>query len=160
MSENPKLIMLVGVPGSGKSTWREKNAGSDMVILSSDDILEEYANKEDITYSESFNKYAKKANKEMFERANKAFKQGKSVIWDQTNLTPKSRKSKLKNVPDYYEKVAVVFDTPNEKILKDRLNSEERIQTGKFIPDHVLRNMINNITSPSKEEGFDKIKYA
>jgi len=160
MTGHPTLFMLVGVPGSGKSTWRKKNTDSNMVVISSDDILEEYAQEEGITYSKSFNKYAKQANKEMFERANKAFKENKSVVWDQTNLTSKSRKSKLKNVPKNYKKVAIVFDKPDEKTLNDRLNSEERVQSGKHIPDHVLKNMINNITSPTKDEGFDVIKYA
>jgi tRNA uridine 5-carbamoylmethylation protein Kti12 len=50
----------------------------------------------------------------------------------------------------------VVFKTPNEIELARRLAS----RPGKNIPDHVIRDMIDNYEAPTREEGFTEIRYA
>lgn len=157
----PKLIMLVGGPGTGKSTWirqfKARNPEEDWVIVSSDDILDELGAIDGISYQDAFSKYASFANKEMFRRAEKAIQSGSNVIWDQTNLNRKSRKKKLGMFPDSYEKEAVVF-VVSEAEIKRRLKKREE-EVGKHIPPHVVKNMAASYQPPSKEEGFSKIKY-
>ena len=148
----PKLYMLIGVPASGKSTWREQHAG-DAVIVSTDDILEQTAAARGATYNEVFKENIKFATQLADERAREAFSAGKDVIWDQTNLTPKSRKSKLALVPDDYEKIAVVFLTPEDEEWQRRLD-----RPGKSIPQNILMGMRDSMVFPDPEEGFGRIE--
>ena len=85
-------------------------------------------------------------------RAKHAFATDEDVIWDQTNLTPKSRKSKLDMVPDHYERIAVVFPTPDEAEWQRRLD-----RPGKSIPQHILMGMRDSMKLPTEEEGFHEI---
>ena len=148
----PKFTMLIGVPASGKSTWREANAG-DAVIISSDDIIDQTAAAQGRTYNEVFKENIKFATQLVEERAKAAFADGKDVVWDQTNLTPKSRKPKLSLVPEYYEKIAVYFPTPEEGEWRRRLDSREV----KNIPENILMGMNSSLTTPDETEGFDTV---
>ena len=148
----PTLYMLVGVPASGKSTWAKNNRDS-ALVASSDDYIEQQAEKLGTTYSDVFDKFIKAANTHAIETARKAFSDKLDLIWDQTNLTKTGRRNKLKMVPKDYKKVAVFFPTPHEDVLKKRLGSRQ----GKTIPDYVVTSMIKTIEKPTKDEGFDDI---
>lgn len=153
-----ELIMLVGLPGSGKSTYIKKiNKDNDYVVISSDDILEELANLDGTDYNRAFAKHANFAGKEMFRRAESAIKNGDKIIWDQTNMNVKNRKRKLGMFPETYVKRAVVFSIDDAE-LNRRLKQRER-ETGKKIPDHVIKNMAASYQAPSRAEGFSKIEY-
>lgn len=151
MSNKPRFYMLVGVPGSGKSTFIKKFMSTDFVILSTDDFIEQKAAQEKKTYSQVFQRYIKAATQNLNQSLLKAIQEKKSIIWDQTNLTVANRKKKLDQIPDFYEKIAVYFKIPHD--LKERLAS----RPGKNIPDDVMKNMINTIEKPSKNEGFSQI---
>ena len=150
----PTIYMLIGVPASGKSTWVEKNKGNSLVI-SSDDLIEEYAKSQGKTYNEVFKEQIKVANKIMLEHAEAAFAADQDVIWDQTNLTKKSRASKLAIVPKHYRKDAVFFATPLEEEWQRRLNSRH----GKSIPAHILDSMVEMLEMPDSSEGWNIIEY-
>ena len=146
----PNLYMLVGVPGSGKSTWI-KNNKHDAVVLSTDNYIERYAMKTGKTYNDMFKELIDVATNEMGRDLEYAVKNNRDIIWDQTNLTVKSRKGKLNKIPKDYKKVAVYFSVPKD--LRDRLAS----RPGKTIPEPVIISMINQLQPPTKEEGFDEI---
>jgi predicted kinase len=147
------LYMLVGVPGSGKSTWIEsQNWSRNCVHLSSDKFIEEYAFSVGKTYNEVFDEYVKTATQLLTKRAITTNVSETDAIWDQTNLTVKSRSSKLKLFP-CYRKIAVVFSTPDTAELARRLAS----RPGKSISDAVIASMTSIFQMPSEEEGFDEI---
>ncbi len=151
----PNLYMLVGEPGCGKSYWTERNAAKlDAVVISSDIILYEHMERDNISYQEAFEEYMGDSMKEMKIRAREAINQGKNIIWDQTNTTVKSRSRKLKQF-DGYHKTAVFFNI-DPYVVDERLALREA-ETGKHIPDFVMKNFRKIFVSPSKEEGFDKI---
>lgn len=154
----PKYIMLIGLPGSGKSTWIKnflKNEKEKYVVISSDDIIEELGNLEGLNYKEAFSKYASIAMKEMYRRLKAAITNKANIIHDQTNLNVKSRRDKLSLLTPDYEREAIVFSV-SEKELKNRLDKREK-ETGKHIPDQVIKSMKNSFQAPTKEEGFTKI---
>ena len=145
--------MLVGIPGSGKSTWVSNQSwASKCVYLSSDKFIEEYAVSVNKTYNEVFNEYVKTATQRLNKQAITANVAESDAIWDQTNMSIKSRKDKLKLFP-CYKKIAVVFSNPDDEELARRLAS----RPGKHISDAVIKSMINNFQMPTVEEGFDEI---
>lgn len=153
-----KLFVLVGVPGSGKSTWVNNQVWSnDCTVVSTDEFVEDYAKEVGSTYSEVFEDYMPTAVKLMADKVVRAREMGRDIIWDQTSTTPQSRTRKFNMLPDYY-KIAVVFKTPPAAELQKRLTS----RPGKKIPWEVVSQMAQQLEAdpPSVEEGFDEIWYA
>ena len=148
----PTLFLLIGVPGSGKSTWI-KNQSLDAVVVSTDDYVEQVAANSGLTYNDVFQDTIKEATSEMYKTASAAVLSQQNVIWDQTSTTIASRRKKIKMFPSTYHKVAVFFHCPPAEILDTRLKS----RPGKTIPDHVIKQMQENLQLPSLDEGFDEI---
>ena len=152
----PKCYQLVGVPGSGKSTWvKNQDWTSDCVVVSTDEFVEAYAQEVGSTYSEVFDDYMPTAVMLMADKVVCAREAGKDIIWDQTSTSVKARARKFNMLPDY-EHIAVVFKTPAQDELARRLAS----RPGKNIPDHVMRSMIDHFEMPSLEEGFTQVWFA
>ena len=152
----PKCYVLVGVPGSGKSTWVNNQYWADScVYISTDQYVEIEAVTQGKTYSEVFDEYMPTAVNLMVEDVKAASETDKDIIWDQTSTTLASRRRKFNMLPEY-EMIAVVFDTPPRQVLETRLAS----RPGKVIPMTVLTDMIENFESVTEDEGFKEIWYA
>ncbi len=153
----PKCYQLIGVPGSGKSTWvSNQDWTSTCNIISTDYWVEEEAKRLGKTYSEIFTDYMPKAVDLMVANVVSAREMGNDIIWDQTSTTVKSRLKKFNMLPDYYH-IAVVFKTPDHEELMRRLTS--RWDDGKIIPEHVVASMIAGWEEPTEAEGFKEIWY-
>lgn len=149
----PRCYQLVGVPGSGKSTWiRDQIWALGMNVVSTDAWVEAYATKQNQTYSEVFDQYMPTAVQLMADHVVFCRDNNLDVIWDQTSTTVKSRQKKFAMLPDY-EHVAVVFATPEPAELERRLNS----RPGKTIPWNVMQGMIKHFEEPTEQEGFVEI---
>lgn len=149
------LYVLVGVPGSGKSTWiKNQDWAVDIPVVSTDDFVEAYAKEQNKTYNDVFDEYMKTAVGLMAEKVNQCKKNNQDIIWDQTSTTVRARAKKFRMCPDYY-KIAVVFKTPDDVELQRRLTS----RPGKNIPKHVQEVMASQLKNepPTLEEGFDEI---
>ena len=154
----PRCYQLIGVPGSGKSTWIKNQVWTlGLTIVSTDTFVEDYARSQGKTYSEVFTEYMPTAVNLMAEQVVFARDHGHTVIWDQTSTTIASRVKKFRMLPDY-EHIAVVFKTPDRIILDKRLKDRAK-QTGKVIPKSVVTIMIQCWEDPTLEEGFKEIRY-
>jgi predicted kinase len=152
----PRCYQLVGVPGSGKSTWtRNQIWALGLTIVSTDAFVEDHARAQGKTYSEVFADYMPTAVDLMSKVVVHAREHGHDIIWDQTSTTVASRAKKFRMLPNY-EHIAVVFRTPEHTELMRRLMS----RTGKEIPDHVIASMIASWEEPTQEEGFAEIWMA
>ncbi len=160
--EKPRRgIMLIGLPGSGKSTWIRnflaKEDPSQWTIASTDDILEKWGKEKGLDYNQAFQKFDfKEVNAQMYRDIENAIKNGKNIIFDQTNMNKKSRRAKLQMLPKHYTREAVVFLIPYDQ-LKNRLKQREK-ETGKMIPAHVIDSMARSYEPPTRDE-FEKITY-
>lgn len=139
-----KLVMAVGVPGSGKSTA----VGADMVHISSDKLREElFGDVNDQTHnSHVFN--------EMARRTIENLKNGNSVYYDATNLSAKKRinfLNQLNGISDL-KKICWVFVPPREVCLLQNSSRERKV------PEYVIDRMIRNFQPPHESEGWDEIK--
>ena len=141
-----ELIILVGIPGSGKSRVAEKYEEIGYKIHSSDALRMEL-------YSDINNQ---SDNNGLFQELHKRIiidlKNGENVILDATNLAIKKRKDLLGKVNKIdCIKRAIVIATPfNECLKRDR---ERERSVGKSVLDR----MYKSFSIPSKMEGFDKI---
>ena len=167
------FYMLVGLPGTGKSTWTDRfkrkhiselNEQSfktntqfqyNLSVISTDDIVQTIADQHRLTYNQMFDNITYSfAEKISHKLAKFSFERNDIVIWDQTNLTIISRAKKLVLVPSHYKKICIVFRIPDDHI--DRLQS----RVGKIIPEDVMMNMIKSYQQPTLTEGFDDIQSA
>jgi predicted kinase len=149
----PKCYQLIGVPGSGKSTWFwNQHWITGMEYVSTDHHVEVYAEQQGKTYSEVFKDYMPTAVELMAQEVVAAREAGRDVIWDQTSTTIASRARKFNMLPDYHH-IAVVFPTPSWEVLNKRLAD----RPGKIIPVDVVQGMIDNFEYPTEDEGFKEI---
>ena len=150
-----KCYQLIGVPGSGKSTWIKNQIWAlGLTVVSTDSWVELEAQRQGKTYSEVFTEYMPTAVDLMAKQVVVAREHGHTVIWDQTSTTVVSRIRKFNMLPDY-EHIAIVFRTPDLDVLKERLAS----RPGKEVPWEVVQSMIDNFEMPTEEEGFKEIWY-
>ena len=144
-----KLIMLIGIPGSGKTTYskdisREYNAK----VISSDWVRQNYVG---IKENEVFPTVYKLCVEELSNERN--------VILDATHITPKVRKRTFDALDQYeveYEKIAVYLDTPVEECVR-RVDIRNKNPEELFIPLEVIESYGKNLIVPTKEEGFSEI---
>lgn len=145
-----KVTVMVGVPGSGKSTYVSKIRDENTIVLSSDAIRKEFSGEEaDQT-----------TNDKVFYALRRRLKEAVSatdsdIIIDATNITLKARKhilNTLKDFPCY--KIAVVM-TASEQECKERNASRSRV-----VPECVIGEMIGHYEIPFYEEGFDDIYFS
>ena len=146
----PKCYQLIGVPGSGKSTWIKKQTWAlGLTVVSTDLFVEDYARSQGKTYTEVFEEYMPMAIELMINQVIHAREHNHTIIWDQTSTTVASRLKKFKMLPKY-EHIAVVFKTPEPEELQRRLSS----RPGKIIPEEIVNDMIANFEEPTFDEGF------
>ncbi len=152
----PKLYVLVGVPGSGKTTWVNNHSfdWKRTAYISTDKFVESHAQSVGKSYRDVFEEYMPEAVRLMAEDARQAFLEGMDIVWDQTSTTVASRARKLRMAPSDYTKIAVIFETPSADIHAQWLD-----RPGKEIPTTVIDGMISNFEDPSVDEGFDEIVY-
>lgn len=149
-----KFYMLVGLPGSGKSSIAikmidEAEANQKPVWISSDCIRKE------IFGDESVQEESHKVFDTMRSRTQDALKLGKDVIYDACNISSKHRRAFLQNLKKLNcEKICVVVATPYDTCL------ERNASRCRVVPVEVIDRMYKTWTTPAYFEGWDSIKIA
>lgn len=144
-----KLIMLIGIQGSGKTTYsKELSKEYNAEVVSTDKVRQTYPG---IVESEVF--------PTVYKLCAEKLKEGNNVILDATHITPKVRKRTFDALDQYkveYEKIAVYLDTPVEECIK-RVDIRNKNPEELFIPLEVIESYGKNLIVPTKEEGFSEI---
>lgn len=147
--------MLIGLPASGKTTYRNKfkatNPGYE--TLSTDDIIEDVAQVYGYKYEDVFESAMKLADKIFHDDFDILSNMGTDLILDRTHLSKKVRSGYLEQLK-HYDVKAVVFDI-DEGTRKERAAS----RGGKFIPEHIIDNMKSRYEEPTLDEGFSSIEW-
>lgn len=158
LKEAPEIYVLIGVPGSGKSTWTKHFLASspkDFVVVSSDAVLDQIAAEKGLNYSDVHKDFIGLATGKAKQSFREAMNNRDNIIFDQTNVSKKKRRSILQQLPKDYVKIAVVFQTEDKEVER-RLKARAE-QTGKHIPDFVMKDMYSRWEAPTRDEGFDRI---
>jgi tRNA uridine 5-carbamoylmethylation protein Kti12 len=155
-ADRPTITFLIGVPGSGKSTWLMENlADLPVTVISTDDILEHWAFKNDMTYSEAWSKSPlAEIEGQMYRELLAAVTTNQHVIVDRTNMSEKARAKILARVPGEYLRFAVIFTL--DRFSLDRRLELRMQRTGKFIPPDVIDGMLARYEAPTTTI-FDEI---
>lgn len=145
------LYLMMGVPGSGKSTYAKN-------ILKDGDI---YISRDEIRYSlltEEDDYFAKENEviKTFIENIDEALEVKEycgNVYADATHLSPKGRAQVLNQLKNK-DKVSVIYlDIPLNIVLERNAQREGRA----LVPENVVRRMYNSIILPTKEEGIEEL---
>lgn len=148
----PTLKVLVGLPGTGKSTYRARweTENPEGVVISTDDMVEAYAADHGLTYSEAF----PLIDMTDFEHRARgltvaAAQAGRDILIDRTNLRRASRKA-FTGCAMGHRKIAVVFSPPR-RVHQDWLEARAAA-TGKIIPEAVIETMRAGFEPPTADE--------
>lgn len=141
-----KLIVMVGLQCSGKSTKAKELAKEhNATVLSSDNIREEYPTAKNDTVFRI-----------LYERMNKILKDGGNVVIDATNTTIKARNQIFQNLKVDCEKICHIMNIPYEKCIERLGTRNESDYPHKFGED-VIKRYYYNFEIPFYEEGWDSI---
>lgn len=143
------FYMLVGLPGSGKSTIAKKmiEKNPNIKVFSSDSLRKELWGDENKQgdNSELFN--------ELHTRIKDCLSLGNDCIYDATNISAKRRTAFLNNIKSIknVNKVCIFALTSIEKCYKNNKKRERQV------PEDVIKNMYLRFDIPQYREGWDKI---
>lgn len=143
----PVLILLCGIPGSGKTTWAKNyiSKNPDFVHLSSDAIRAELYGDENIQGSpvEVFTLMQKKAVESL--------NAGHNVVYDATSMTRKDRAGIISMCPKFTHIQCNIIWAPIETCIERDTTRERTV--GKEVIDRMLK----RFQMPYYDEGIDEI---
>lgn len=149
-----RLWLMIGVPGSGKSTWIKNHRSlfaEESAVISRDEIRFSMVKEDEEYFSKEKEVFA-----EYVAQTIKSLENNVDTILDATHLNGSSRGKILRALKDNLNGVeinAIVIDTPLDRTIKQNDMREGR----EFVPISVIRRMNCQMTLPTLAEGFDHI---
>ena len=153
-SKNKRLWVMVGIPGSGKSTFIQNHKSyfnEHQAIISRDDIRFSFVTENDAYFSKEiavFNEFIRQIKNSLNESID--------TIVDATHVSIGSRAKLLRHLAPSLKEIeinAIVLKVPLEVAL-ERNSYREGL---KYVPESAIKNMYTQFTNPTFEEGFDNI---
>lgn len=144
----PIFTMIVGIAGSGKSTYAKKLSDEiGAIVFSSDELRKEMFD----------NVGDREHNNEVFielrKRIKECLKSGKNAIMDSTNLSSKRRRSFVQELNKVdCEKRCVIMATPYEQCIENNKNRDKKV------PEHEIEKMYRHWNTPAMFEKWDNIE--
>ena len=152
-TEKPIFVMMVGLPGSGKSTCSKNitivdtNGEEHKPTIQSSDAL-----RAELLGDECDQKHNQEVFVELHKRIKADLRGGKDVVYDATNINKKRRAAFVNELRGIKcAKVCVCVMTPYETCLKFNSHRDRNV------PENAIRNTYMHWTPPHKSEGFDKV---
>lgn len=161
--EGKELIMMIGLPCSGKSTYVEENLSGYTVVSRDNFLFELYKNTfnsegELTSYNDVYNflhssEYRRQVVTQEFDKyVHQMSKTSDKVIIDMTMTSLKSRRKMLATFSKHSAKAVVLMPSMQE------IYGRNAAREGKYIPEEVFTNMSKAFVYPVLDEGFTDIK--
>ena len=152
--KEPFVIILIGPPLSGKSTWIRENFPTTEVISRDETVMEVYGSR---NYTEAFNNVdQKEVDRVLTQKFLDANVAKKNVIVDMTHMASKRRKQNLNYFSNDYYKLGVIFPilSDDEYVRRNQKRIEEE---NKDLPMRIVKSMISSYQPITPDEGFNKV---
>jgi putative nucleotidyltransferase with HDIG domain len=137
-----KVILMSGLPGSGKDTYIAKNY-PDTKVVSLDEIRKRLKLKPDAVGE---------VIQEAKETAKKYLRRGENFIWNATNITRDLREGLITMFNTYNAHITIIYmATPYDKVLNYNSNREAKV------PERVIEKMLSKLDIPLNFESHKVI---
>ena len=147
MSKNV-LIVLGGLPASGKSTYAEMLVESGQFCRVCPDLI-----RKELYGNESIQGNGREVFKIAFDAIQRLGKQNFNVVFDATNINADRRKELVEEMRPYFDIIIFKWFDVATAVCLERNRQRER-----QVPEEVIWRMAKTATVPTTEEGFDYVE--
>lgn len=134
------VILMSGLPGTGKDTWIQKNC-PDIPMVSLDDIRLDLG----MGHTGDQTPVIEEARR----RSKECLRKKQPFVWNATNISPMIRRKQLELFEAYHASVRIVY---LETSWEERTRRNRGRIPNKVVPDAVVCDMLDNLTLPERYE--------
>ncbi|XP_032870318.1 heterogeneous nuclear ribonucleoprotein U-like protein 1 isoform X1 [Amblyraja radiata] len=158
-----EILMMVGLPAAGKTTWAAGHAASNprkkYNILGTNAIMEKMkvmGLRRQRNYAGRWDVLIQQATQCLNRLIQIAARKKRNYILDQTNVYGSAQRRKMRPFEGFQRKAIVICPTDDD--LKER-TIKRTDEEGKDVPDHAVLEMKANFTLPVVDEFLDGVSY-
>ncbi|XP_057684810.1 heterogeneous nuclear ribonucleoprotein U-like protein 1 isoform X1 [Corythoichthys intestinalis] len=159
-----EILMMVGLPACGKTTWAVKHAENNpekkFNILGTNAIMDKMKMmglRRQRNYAGRWDVLIQQATQCLNRLIEIAARKRRNYILDQTNVYGSARRRKMRPFEGFQRKAIVIC--PTDEDLKERTLKQTNEQ-GKDVPDHAVLEMKANFTLPEQCDFLEAVSYA
>ncbi|XP_072464284.1 heterogeneous nuclear ribonucleoprotein U-like protein 1 isoform X2 [Notamacropus eugenii] len=158
-----EILMMVGLPAAGKTTWAVKHAAANPTkkynILGTNAIMDKMrvmGLRRQRNYAGRWDVLIQQATQCLNRLIQIAARKKRNYILDQTNVYGSAQRRKMRPFEGFQRKAIVIC--PTDEDLKDR-TIRRTDEEGKDVPDHAVLEMKANFTLPSVGDFLDEVLF-
>lgn len=158
-----EILMMVGLPAAGKTTWAIKHAASNPSkkynILGTNAIMDKMrvmGLRRQRNYAGRWDVLIQQATQCLNRLIQIAARKKRNYILDQTNVYGSAQRRKMRPFEGFQRKAIVIC--PTDEDLKDR-TIKRTDEEGKDVPDHAVLEMKANFTLPDAGDFLDEVLF-
>ncbi|XP_044162571.1 heterogeneous nuclear ribonucleoprotein U-like protein 1 isoform X2 [Bufo gargarizans] len=158
-----EILMMVGLPGAGKTTWAMKhsaaNPGKKYNILGTNAIMEKMrvmGLRRQRNYAGRWDVLIQQATKCLNQLIQIAARRKRNYILDQTNVYGTAQRRKMRPFEGFHRKAVIIC--PTDEDLLDRI-VKRTDEEGKDVPDHAVLEMKANFSLPEPGDFLEEVIY-
>ncbi|XP_069799475.1 heterogeneous nuclear ribonucleoprotein U-like protein 1 [Dendropsophus ebraccatus] len=158
-----EILMMMGLPGAGKTTWAMKHAaanpGKKYNILGTNAIMEKMrvmGLRRQRNYAGRWDVLIQQATKCLNQLIQIAARRKRNYILDQTNVYATAQRRKMRPFEGFRRKAVIICPTDDD--LRDRI-VKRTDEEGKDVPDHAVLEMKANFSLPEPGDFLEEVIF-